>query len=196
MGAQVETGAHDLCSEQFIEQRRRLTLAGGLIARFPTADITPFVHGLVGGARVGGPEHEPYKWGPALTAGGGMDYATPLFNNHLAIRLFQADYEYMHVNWGPGSSWAAAPISIRRGLSAGVVIHVGSLAPPPQLTVACSANPTSVFPGDPVTVTATVGSQDPKLGVVYSISGDGITGRQQRHGHGEHGLSVARASTR
>ena len=42
--------------------------------------------------------------------------------------------------------------------------------------MACSANPTSIFPGDPVTVTATVGSQDPKLGVVYSISGDGITG--------------------
>jgi hypothetical protein len=57
-----------------------------------------------------------------------------------------------------------------------LVIHAGSIEPPPQLTVACAANPTAVFPGDPVTATATVGSQHPKLGVVVSISGDGITG--------------------
>ena len=175
VGAQVETGAHDLWVNSSSSNGSAFTLAGGLIARFPTADITPFVHGLVGGARVDGPDHEPFRWGPALTAGGGMDYATPLFNNHLAIRLFQADYEYMHVNWGPGVLGGRANLNSAR-LSAGVVIHVGSLAPPPQLTVACAVNPTSIFPGDPVTATATVGSQDPKLGVVYSISGDGITG--------------------
>ena len=38
-----------------------------------------------------------------LTAGGGMDYETPWFDHHLAIRIFQADYEYMHINWGPVS---------------------------------------------------------------------------------------------
>jgi hypothetical protein len=175
VGAQVETGAHDLWVNSSSSNGSAFTLAGGLIARFPTADITPFVHGLVGGARVDGPEHEPFRWGPALTAGGGMDYATPWFNGHLGIRLFQADYEYMHVNWGPGVLGGRANLNSAR-LSAGVVIHVGSLAPPPQLTVACAVNPTSIFPGDPVTATATIGSQDPKLGVVYSISGDGITG--------------------
>jgi hypothetical protein len=61
-------------------------------------------------------------------------------------------------------------------LSTGLVFHAGTIAPPPQLTVACAANPTSVFPGDPVNVTATVGNQDPKLGVVYAIAGDGISG--------------------
>ena len=104
-----------------------------------------------------------------------MDYETPLFDHHLAIRLFQADYEYMHVNWGPDVLGGRANLNSAR-LSAGLVLHAGSIAPPPQLTVACSANPTSVFPGDPVTVTATVGSQHPKLGVVVSISGDGISG--------------------
>jgi hypothetical protein len=175
VGAQVETAEHDLVGASDASNGGAYTLAGGLVARFPTMDITPFIHGLVGGARMGGPQHEPYRWGPALTAGGGMDYATPLFNNRLAIRLFQADFEYMHVNWGPGV-WRGRGNFNSARLSAGVVFHVGSLAPPPQLTVACSANPTSVFPGDPVNVTATVGSQDPKLGVVYSISGDGITG--------------------
>ena len=175
LGAQVEGAAHDMWINDSSSNDGFTTVSGGLIARFPTADITPFVHGLVGGARIGGPEHEPYKWGVDLTLGGGMDYATPLFDNRLAIRIFQADYEYMHADWGPGVFGGRANINAAR-LSAGLVFHVGSIAPPPQLTVACSANPSSIFPGDPVTVTATVGSQDPKLGVVYSLSGDGITG--------------------
>src|SRR5579859_1918393 len=174
VGAQVEAAGHDVFSNNSSSNGSATTIAAGLVARFPTADITPFIHGLVGVARVGGPDHEPPKWGPALTAGGGMDYATPWFDNHLAIRLFQADYEYIHEDWGPGV-WRGRGNFNSARLSAGVVIHVGSLAPPPQLTVACSANPTSIFPGDPVTVTATAGSQDPKLVVVYSLSGDGIT---------------------
>jgi len=44
------------------------------------------------------------------------------------------------------------------------------------VTLACSVSPTSVFPGDPVTATATAGSLDPKLNVVYSWSGTGVTG--------------------
>ena len=181
VGAQVESAGHDLFSNGTSSNGGAYTLAGGLVARFPTPDIVPFIHGLVGIARVGGPEHEPFKWGPALTAGGGMDYETPWFDHHLAIRMFQADYEYIHEDWGPGhlnsaGNWVyggRANLNSAR-LSAGVVIHVGSLAPPPQLTVACSANPSSVFPGDPVSVTATAGSQDPKLNLIVTISGDGI----------------------
>ena len=58
------------------------------------------------------------------------------------------------------------------------MIHGGSIAPPPQLTVACAVNPTSVFPGDPVTATATVSNQMPKENVIATISGDGINGAQ------------------
>jgi hypothetical protein len=182
VGAQVEGGAHDLwVNDKSASNGGIGSISGGLISRFPTADITPFIHGLIGAARVGGPQSEPFKWGTSLTAGGGMDYQTPWFNNHLAIRLFQADYEYIHVNWGP-SHFNNSGLFITGGranlnsarLSAGIVIHAGSLAPPPQLTVACAVNPTSVFPGDPVTATATVGSQDPKLNVITGISGDGI----------------------
>jgi hypothetical protein len=175
VGGQVEAATHDTFVNNSSSNGGATTVAGGMIVRFPAPDITPFVHGLVGGVDLGGPQHQPYKWGVGLTAGGGMDYETPWFDHKLAIRIFQADYEYMHVNWGPGILGGRANLNAAR-LSAGVVIHVGTIAPPPQLTVACSANPTSVFPGDPVNVTATVGSQDPKLGVVYSISGDGITG--------------------
>src|ERR1700751_979516 len=100
------------------------TLSGGIIFRFPTTDITPFVHALVGGARVNGPNHNPYTWGVDLTAGGGMDYNTPLLNHHFSIRIFQADYEYMHVNFGPGVYGGRANIDAAR-LSAGMVFSSG-----------------------------------------------------------------------
>ncbi|HEY1803099.1 MAG TPA: hypothetical protein VGG45_01335 [Terracidiphilus sp.] len=151
------------------------TISGGLILRFPDGNITPFAHALVGGALVDGPDHEPFKWGPDLTAGGGMDYETPWLNHHLAIRLFQADYEYMHADWGPGVFRGRANINAAR-LSAGIVLHVGSIAPPTPITLACSASPESIFPGDPVTLTATPGGLNPKDHVIYSWSGTGVTG--------------------
>ncbi len=61
-------------------------------------------------------------------------------------------------------------------LSAGIVFHVGSITPPPPVTLACSVSPESVFPGEPVTVTATAGDLDPKLNAIYSWSGTGATG--------------------
>jgi hypothetical protein len=152
-----------------------LTFSGGLIARYPTADITPFVHALIGGARVDGPDHNPFTWGPDLTVGGGVDYNTPFLNRHLAIRVFQADYNYIHADFGPGVFGGRANINAAR-LSAGIVYHVGSIAPPTPVTLACSASPASVFPGDPVTVTATAGNLDPKLNAIYSFTGTGVTG--------------------
>ncbi|MGA3332607.1 MAG: hypothetical protein ABSC62_00440 [Terracidiphilus sp.] len=152
-----------------------MTIAGGIMIRFPYENITPFVHGLAGGALVGGPYFEPNKWGPDLTVGGGMDYETPWLNHHLAIRLFQADYEYMHANWGTVPYGGSASINAAR-LSAGIVIHGGSIAPPPPVTLACSANPETIYPGDPVMVTATAGGLNPKDHVIYSWSGAGVTG--------------------
>ena len=145
--------------------------SAGLIFRFPTSDLTPFVHALVGAEQVGG-YYLPEKWGVVLTAGGGVDYSTPLFNHHLAIRVFQVDYQYTHEDFSP----------IGRGnfnmarLSTGLVYGIGSFAPPPAVTLACLATPTAIFPGDPVTVTATAGNLNPKLNVVYSWSGTGVTG--------------------
>jgi hypothetical protein len=173
VGLQTEVGSHDLWINSKSSNSGFLTTGGGMIFRFPTNEVTPFIHGLVNGVRGGGPDHQPYKWGPGLTAGGGMDIETPAFNHHLAIRLFQADYEYMHLNWGPGIYGGRANINAAR-LSAGLNFHIGSIEPPAQLTVACAVNPTSVFPGDPVTATATPGSADPKLNVITAISGDGV----------------------
>ncbi len=152
-----------------------LTLAGGVVFRFPYGNITPFAHGLVGGALIDGPDFEPNKWGPDLTVGGGMDYETPWFNHHLAIRLFQADYKYMHADWGPVVAGGRANINAAR-LSAGVVLHVGSIAPPAPITLACSASLETIFPGDPVTLTASAGGLNPKDHVIYTWTGTGVTG--------------------
>ena len=147
--------------------------AAGLIFRFPTDEVTPFIHGLVGGDHMGIiPGTFGDVWGVLLEAGGGMDYATPLFHRHLSIRLFQADYQYTHGNWFAGGR---GNFNMAQ-LSAGFVYHVGQLAPPPPITLACSASPDAVFPGDPVTVTGTAGMVLPKLTPTYTWSGTGVTG--------------------
>ncbi len=156
------------------------TFAGGPIFRFPQDHYTLFLHAQVGGAVINGPYFNPNKLGPDLTVGGGLDYDLPWMNHRFALRIFQADYEYMHADFGtqpypPGPPGGRANISAAR-LSTGLVIHIGSIAPPPPVTLACSANPQSVFPGEPVTVTATAGGLNPKDHVIYSWSGSGVTG--------------------
>ncbi len=51
------------------------------------------------------------------------------------------------------------------------------ITPPPPVTLACAVSPSSlIFPGDPVTVTATASVLNPKLKATYTWSGNGITG--------------------
>ncbi len=183
VGAQVEYGFHEWGVQNpngsNIGTRGNndgfQTIAGGLIGRFQSDNITPFIHALVGGAMVNGPYFQQNKWGPQLTVGGGMDYELPFFNHRFAFRLFQADYQYTHANFGPTFPGGRANINSAR-LSTGLVIHAGSQVPPPPVTLACSASPTSVFPGEPVTVTANAGSLDPKLNAIYAWSGSGASG--------------------
>ncbi|HTJ31401.1 MAG TPA: OmpA family protein [Acidobacteriaceae bacterium] len=172
VGAQIEVGVHpDGANDGFT------TTSAGLIFRYPTSDITPFAHALAGAARIGGPHYQPYTWGPALTVGGGMDYETPLFNHHLAIRLFQADYEYMHADFGPSTQVFRGRANIDAArLSAGIVLHVGSIAPPPPVTLACSASPNAVYPGEPVTITGSADMLNPKKKATYTWTGSGVTG--------------------
>jgi hypothetical protein len=148
------------------------TVSGGLVLRDPRGAFTPFVHVLGGEAMVDGPAHNPFTWGPGVTAGGGLDYNTPLFHHHLALRLFQADYEHIHIDYGQRFG-GSADINAAR-LSTGIVFPA-SYVPPTAVFLVCSANPAVVYPGDPLTITADAGNLDPKLNVVYSWSGVGVT---------------------
>jgi outer membrane protein OmpA-like peptidoglycan-associated protein len=156
------------------------TAQGGIIFRYPAAGMTPFVHGLAGAARVGGPNDEPftahaYTWGPALTAGGGLDYDLPFANHRFGLRLFQADYEYMHADFGPVPVFGGRANIDAARLSTGILIHFGNIVPPPPVQYACTMNPASVFPGEQVTVTGTATNLNPKKTPSYNWSGQGVT---------------------
>jgi hypothetical protein len=164
----------------------------GPILRYPMENFTLFGHGLVGMARLGGPnftasgvrEEEAYKWGIGLTAGGGMDMDLPFWDNRFSIRIFEADYRYIHADFGPYTGiGSGAALGGRTNLNAvelstGIVTHFGHIIPPPPVTYSCSVAPASVYPGDPITVTGVALNLNPKKTATYTWTTDGgvITG--------------------
>ncbi len=175
VGGQVEVGIHPDGNNDGAS-----SFSAGIIARYPTDEgVTPFVHALAGGVRLGGPNYEPiayhpYTWGPALTVGGGLDYSLPFFDHHLALRLFQADYLYWHASFGPQAVTGGRANLNNARLSSGIVLKFGSIVPPPPVTYSCSVNPSSVFPGDPITATGTALNLNPKKPATYTWSGTGV----------------------
>jgi hypothetical protein len=164
-------------------------ISGGLIARLPMENFTMFGHGLVGAGRLGGPNsenpatfaHNPYRWGPSLTVGGGMDYDLPFFSNRFSLRLFQADYRWVHANFGPLATIPTGGVLGGRAnlsaieLSTGIVTHFGHIIPPPPVTYSCSVSPASGYPGDPITATGTAMNLNPKKTATYTWSSTGGT---------------------
>ena len=162
-------------------------LVAGPVFRLPTQYVTFFAHGMAGAGRLGGPnseipgalEHEPYQWGPALVAGGGMDYDLPFFNHRFGLRLFQADYTYIHADFGPAGTIPTGGVLGGRAnvssaqLSTGLLMHFGHIVPPPPVTYSCVASPTSVYAGDPITVTGTAMNVNPKKTATYAWTSDG-----------------------
>jgi hypothetical protein len=141
--------------------------SAGIIYRWP-GHITPFVHALVG-AEQSGSFLYPETWGPVVTAGGGLDLKV---SHHLSIRMVQGDYQWTRQD--PGDLGNVNFNMLR--LSAGLVLNEGSIAPPTPVQLSCTPSPVTVFPGDPVTITATVGFLYPKMNAIYSWSGSGATG--------------------
>jgi outer membrane protein OmpA-like peptidoglycan-associated protein len=178
LGVQLEGAYHNYDSNDAFT-----TAAGGVIVRDPRGRWTPFAHALVGGARVHGKGGEedyigyftPNTWSIDVTAGGGVDYELA---HHWAIRVAQVDYEFMNPDFTrkyDGYDVGTIDINALR-LSAGIVYHVGAGAAPVPVTLACSATPVAVYPGDPVKVDAVAGNLNPKLNAVYIWSGSGVTG--------------------
>ncbi len=184
VGGEVEAFNHELGTNDGLT-----SYSAGLIVRAPLQNFTVFAHGLAGGARLGGPnsedpatfEHEPYRWGPTLTAGGGMDYDIPYFNNKFSLRLFEADYQYVHADYGPYTQIpTGGPLGGRANLSgvdlsAGIVAHFGHIIPPPPVTYSCAVSPASGYPGDPFTVTGTAMNLNPKKTPTYTWNSTGGT---------------------
>ena len=161
------------------------TGSAGPIFRAPLQNFTLFAHGLAGGAKLGGPNnsgtpfyHEPYQWGPTLAVGGGMDYDLPFFNHRFSLRLFEADFRYIHADFGPFTPPPVGGVMGGRAnlnaaeLSTGIVTHFGSIVPPPPVTYSCVASPATAYPGDPITVTGTAANLNPKKTPTYNWTTD------------------------
>jgi len=155
----------------------------GPIVRDNMNHFSLFAHGLIGVGDLVGPNtraccnigytyHNPWTWGgPSLTAGGGLDINLARV---VSLRLVQIDYTYNNVDFGPYAGFINRnPLGGRAHLpglqaSAGLVWHFGDITPPPAVTYSCSANPATVFPGDPVTVTGVALNLNPKKTATYS----------------------------
>jgi len=181
-GLKFDSGQHDLYngSTNGSSNSGMLTMQAGGIYRWPGSKVTPWVQILGGGALLEGPDHQNYTPGWTTTAGGGLDLE---LNRHWAIRMVEADYEFVNVRYGlahpsAGEVWQPGGTAQLEGirLAAGIVYHIGSIAPPPPISLSCSASPASIYAGDPVTVTSVADGLNPKLNVVYTWSGSGATG--------------------
>jgi hypothetical protein len=111
-----------------------------------------------------------------------VDYILPVFDNHLALRPIQADFHYSHVDFGPADAGRVTGGGIgdmyAYRLSAGLVLRLGQVTPPPAVQLGCTVQPANIFPGDPITVTATAANLDLRKKATYAwaTSGGHITG--------------------
>jgi len=153
------------------------TAQAGPILRYQKNRFVPFIHILGGGAKVGGPIFQPCTWGWGVTGGIGFDYILPVWNNRIAIRPIQSDFHYSAVDYGPADPGRVTGGGIGEiyayRLSAGLVLRLGQVTPPPPVQLGCTVQPANVFPGDPVTVTATTTNLDPKKKATYTWTTSG-----------------------
>jgi opacity protein-like surface antigen len=100
----------------------------------------------------------------AFAAGGGIDLAV---SKHIALRPVEVDYLFTRFG---ARNYHGDQNNFR---------YIGGLnfmfggAPPVPVSASCSASPTEVYPGDPVTATMNVQNFNPKHTVAYSWSGAG-----------------------
>ena len=133
LGAQVQVGLHP----QTVNDGNQ-TYSFGPVLRYPMHRLTPYLHVLVGAAKLGGPDipsitggtgyfYNPGTWGTELSEGGGVDYAIPGLQDRFAVRLVQVDYEFNLVNFGTQTSTGggAFPTVNAVNVGAGLVLRLG-----------------------------------------------------------------------
>src|SRR5947209_6983840 len=164
-GFTVDTGYHSGSTANIA------TVEFGPTFRFPTENITPFAHGLIGWNRMDVFGLGNTDNGIGLMVGGGMDLRAL---KRISVRLFQADYQYAHHHYPPAGSNIRPNLEGVR-LSSGLVFHFGEIggATAPA-SASCSVQPQEVFAGEPVTVTANGSNFNPKKTVNYAWSGTGV----------------------
>ncbi|HEX6466006.1 MAG TPA: OmpA family protein, partial [Terriglobales bacterium] len=135
--------------------------------RIPMQGVSPFGLATFGVNRLA-PNFLPSRLGFGFVGGGGFDLDA---TRHFSIRIFEAEYEYAHQSFFP---LAQRVNSGGAKLSGGLVFKLGSIGPPPPPpAMSCSASPTEVFAGEPITVTANAQNFNPKRTLTYSWTSTG-----------------------
>ena len=133
--------------------------------------VNYFVHTLISDNRLGTPSGSNNGIGAIL--GGGIDLH---LWKHFDWRVFEADYQWSRHNF---STVPATQPDLRRStfdglrLRSGLVLGFGGGAPPAPPSAVCSAQPSQVMVGEPVTITATPGNFNPKHTLSYDWSSTG-----------------------
>lgn len=133
---------------------------------YRTEHLSPFVEALLGEHHLS-PDafHDVTKLG--FMVGAGLDLN---LSRHFALRLIRADYVFSNYRYGPSS---VTPATDLRGVrvESGIIILLGGGEPPVPPSAACSLQPSEVFAGEEVVVTASGSNFNPKSTVRYSWSG-------------------------
>ena len=133
---------------------------------YRTEHLSPFVEVLLGEHHLS-PDafHDVTKLG--FMVGAGLDLNV---SRHFALRLIRADYVFSNYRYGPSS---VTPTTDLRGVrvESGIVVLLGGGEPPVPPSAACSLQPSEVFAGEDVVVTASGSNFNPKSTVRYSWSG-------------------------
>ena len=141
-------------------------ILGGLQYKWHTDTFSPFVRAFVGVARISPPTYID-EWQVAAGGGGGFDLN---ITHRFALRLAQVDYIYS--NYHAKVTFFGSPQWNSIRLAAGIVVNLGDYYAP-ALAATCSAQPTEVIEGEPITVTATGANFNPKHTVTYAWTTNG-----------------------
>ena len=133
---------------------------------YRTEHLSPFVEALLGEHHLS-PDafHDVTKLG--FMVGAGLDLN---LSRHFALRLIRADYVFSNYRYGPSN---VTPATDLRGVrvESGIIILLGGGEPPVPPSATCSLQPSEVFAGEEVVVTASGSNFNPKSTVRYSWSG-------------------------
>jgi outer membrane protein OmpA-like peptidoglycan-associated protein/opacity protein-like surface antigen len=161
-------GSREATFAKRIDDAAFSNLSFGPKVTFRHEHVSPFLEVLVGDHRLM-PDafHDIDKLG--FMFGGGIDVN---LSRHVALRLIRADFVTSSYRYAP----SGVPTTDLRGLrlQAGLNFMFGGGAPPTPPTAACSVQPTEVFAGESVTVTATGSNFNPKRTVKYTWNGTGV----------------------
>src|SRR5665213_1353599 len=158
----TDWGSREVTLAKRIDDAAFSNLSFGPKITFRSHRFSPFLEVLVGDHRLM-PDafRDVDKLG--VMAGGGLDIN---LSRHIALRLIRADFVYSNYSFGPPS----VPGTDLRGvrLQTGLNFMFGGGAPGISPSADCSAQPSDVFAGEPVTATASGSNFKPKRAVKYS----------------------------